>query len=297
VDKTIEGVVMNNIAKLSNVKYSEKFDEHRRANVPIDSPSLLHSVVWELATRNPQWVFYVNAGIKTGRDIFKAEAFDVKLDDEIIGSLHHVYYRGDYCVGVSNQRIGKMMDHGTMTRTKDISKALQVARKHFSKRNQTEVVDEAHKQAKDYLANVNFTHDRKLRDAKEPFDVLAKEFAYEAGMDVFKAYLNTKVNGGQLLHNLEQMFNIWAEKHIVEQVQKQFRAGMACVVVLNGGTYIVRNQANEVISRYTDEDLPEFMRMRIGLLKLVREGQVVNNVGFRASDTTFIVLTNREETC
>jgi len=54
------------IAKLTNVKYSEKFNEHRIANVPIAAPNMLNSVVWELATRNPQWTFYVAAGNSHG---------------------------------------------------------------------------------------------------------------------------------------------------------------------------------------------------------------------------------------
>ena len=290
MDKTIEGVTMD-IAKLTNVKYSEKFNEHRIANVPIAAPNMLNTVVWELATRNPQWTFYVAAGNSHG-ERFRADEFDVRIDNESVGKLHHAFYRREYCVGISNKRIGGKLDRGDMMRTKDISKAVQIAKKHFGKQSAVELTDEAFNLIKGAINHVVFTHDRKVRDAREPFDRIAREYFLSDGLDVFKAHLETKTNGSFLLNKLDTLFEMIQEKSVVDMVHSRYNDNETCTVVLNSGTYIVKNP-DETVASFTDDTLPDYMRSKIGLLKLVKTGAVVGDIGFRASDTTFVIIIGR----
>jgi hypothetical protein len=282
-----------NISKLPNVKYGEKFSEHR--SLLIDAPTGLRSVVWGLATKYPTWSFYVASGNPRHED-FRAEMFDVRIDDEQVGSLHHVYYRRDYCIGISNKRIGKKLDYGTMMRTKDVAKAIQLAKKHFGKRSTLEVIDEACELVKGAMNGVVFRHDRLLRDAREPFDNLAKKYVFTTGLPQFKEYLGTQTNGSTLLKNLDDLFAMGKEKDVVDKLFSQYKNFDTCTVVLNSGTYIVENR-NGIAASYTDYDLPDYVRGKIGLLKLVQVGQVVGGVGFRADDKTFLVVTNKEATC
>jgi hypothetical protein len=40
------------------------------------------------------------------------------------------------------------------------------------------------------------------------------------------------------------------------------------------------------------DELPDFIRRAVGLLKLVEDNQVISGVGFRVNEITFLVLPN-----
>jgi len=45
----------------------------------------------------------------------------------------------------------------------------------------------------------------------------------------------------------------------------------------------------------TSEELPTFIRMGIGMLKLVEDSTLITNIGFRVDESTFVVLPQSEE--
>jgi hypothetical protein len=45
----------------------------------------------------------------------------------------------------------------------------------------------------------------------------------------------------------------------------------------------------------TSEELPTFIRMGVGMLKLVENGVLITNIGFRVDESTFVVLPQSEE--
>jgi hypothetical protein len=45
----------------------------------------------------------------------------------------------------------------------------------------------------------------------------------------------------------------------------------------------------------TSEELPTFIRMGVGMLKLVEDGVLITNIGFKVDESTFVVLPPSEE--
>ena len=64
--------------------------------------------------------------------------------------------------------------------------------------------------------------------------------------------------------------------------------GKALLVVREGSVYIVKSK--EGLKTYNDSDLPDHMRLKLGMLKLIEDKQYVTDVGFRANSDVFAVL-------
>ena len=67
--------------------------------------------------------------------------------------------------------------------------------------------------------------------------------------------------------------------------------GNAFIVFIDGIHYSVQKGKDPLQIKESDE-LPDFMRRAIGLLKLVEDNQAVSGVGLRVNESTFLVLPN-----
>ena len=213
-----------------------------------------------------------------------------------MGSLWDVRYRNDRCVGVKNRRIAGQLDRGDMMRTKDVSKAVQLAKKYFGKKTPVELINEARGEAKDVLSHAVWSQDRKQRDVREALLGSAHSFLYRDGVAQFRAYLADQPDSAKLLKHYDNFFEINSEKTIVDAVNTAFKANNTCIIVLDGGTYTVKNKEESLIT-YTDETLPDHLRGKLGLLKLVNVKQIVGGVGCRVTSTVFVVMLDEEAQC
>ena len=298
MDTTTEGIVMD-ISKLTNVRYTEQFSAHRTACVPIHAPSGLNEVVWELATRNPTWNFYVVAGESVALGRFRAKQFDVRVDDQVVGTLYHMFYRREPHIGIGNERIGKELDHGNIMRTKDVRKALQLARKYFGKLTVAEQFETAEKNTKNILNNIVFQHERTVRDLSEPINRAAREYVHGEGLSMFREYLansSSRSDGAVLLRTLDKLFEARETNKVVTDLVERYKQLQTCTVVLNGGTYIVKHPSEGIVS-FNDTELPDYVRNKIGLLKLIKAGELVGGMGFRVNEDTFVIVIDKEATC
>jgi hypothetical protein len=74
-------------------------------------------------------------------------------------------------------------------------------------------------------------------------------------------------------------------------MQNALQKGNAYIVFIDGVNYSVQ-KGKDPLEIKTSEELPDFMRRAVGLLKLVEDNQVIEGVGVRANETTFLVMPN-----
>jgi hypothetical protein len=74
---------------------------------------------------------------------------------------------------------------------------------------------------------------------------------------------------------------------------KELRLGNMYLVLLDGMDYAIQ-KGNDAPTIKASEQLPDYMRRAVGLLKLVEDNQVIHGVGYRANANTFMVI-NKEE--
>ncbi len=288
----------SDVMKLPNVKYGEKWAEIEQANLPVVLRADLMKVVWELATTHPQWVFYIHKCDLYNNDVktVSVNSFEVRIDGDAVGVLWNVYYRNQHCIGVSNKRISAQMDRGDMKRTTDVSKAIQLAKKYFGKKTAIELLDEGYATARDVLNGAVWVKERKMRSELEPLHMMAHQFMFADGAEQFKAYLKPQPEGDKMLEHYNKYVELTREKEIAESVSNGFKEDKTCLVILDSGTYIVkRGQLRP--TTYTDADLPDYLRGKIGLLKLVNAKQIIDGVGCRVDDKSFVVMSEEEAPC
>lgn len=284
------------VMKLPNVKYGEKWKQAELAQLHISIRQDFAKVVWELATTHPQWGFYLGkCDLIEGGKTLRVNNFEVRLDNDVIGNLWTIYYRHQYCIGVSNKRIGKQMERGDMKRTTDMAKAVQLAKKYFGKKSPMELLQEAQQAAKDALNGAVWARDRDMRTHRDPVMDAAFKFVFRDEREQFRAYLTTLADGAKLLKHHADYLELIVEQQIATDVKEAFNADKTCLVVLDGGTYIVKREREPIIC--TDATLPDYIRSKLGLLKLVNKGQIVSGVGCRVSDTYFVVMLEEETPC
>jgi hypothetical protein len=284
------------LEKLANVHYGEKYKEYGDNNVPLHVSSLLHETVWELATLNPHWAFFIFKGRgraghapETPGQVLQVDAFEVRMDGQGIGSLWSVYYRNQHCVGVSNQRIGNTLERSNMKRTTDKAKAVQLAKKYFGKKTAKELLDDLKQHASNTLSNSAGRHMRDLRDLNAVFHDKLTAFIREEVRDQFREYLGTCNDGRKMIQAFDDSFAAKAKLKAADAVYEAYRSDDTCLVVLDNGKYIVQNQKQNY-AMYDDSDLPDYVRSKIGLLKLVNPGQIVGDTGCRVKENMFVIV-------
>ena len=79
----------------------------------------------------------------------------------------------------------------------------------------------------------------------------------------------------------------------MKKIKEAFDNGKSVVVAFDGTHYIVKSK--EGIKTLSDETLPYEVRRKVGLLKLVQDGQMISDVGCRVDGATFVLLPEDEK--
>ncbi len=105
----------------------------------------------------------------------------------------------------------------------------------------------------------------------------------------FRAYLDIQ----KKLNVLNELEDHELEMETMDQIKDSFVNHKTALVILDGDQYIVK--VGDVVQLYTATTLPEQMRSRLGMLKLVNEKQMVTHAGCRVNDIVFVVVMDNEE--
>lgn len=288
------------IFKLPNVKVDKQFENVSKLNPVWKTHHRLHETISLLAIKYPTWDFYMASidmhNVADGNVVANVDRFDVKHDDELLGSLHLVRFRGDRCIGIQNTRVMHTLEHARMKRTTDPAKAVAIVKRYFGKKTGVELAFEAQVAASEYLNNAVYRHNRKLQEVLETVTKAAAKYVRMDIPDQFKAYLETLPNGKKLINELDESYKAETEFNAIVEIHTKARNKEACIVVLLSGTYIVK-RGDDAPFKCTDDNLPDYVRNKIGLLKLCEVGHSVSGVGSRVNDQTFLIVIDKEEAC
>jgi hypothetical protein len=87
---------------------------------------------------------------------------------------------------------------------------------------------------------------------------------------------------------LQEYFTLNDEAKILHGVIDVLQSYKGHKIIQRGSVYYSPNR--EGVTELTNDDLTEPMKHKLGILKLVQDGQAVEGVGFRHSDDTFILF-------
>lgn len=283
------GVSMNLFA-LSNVEIhpdvTKKFQDNEKIEQP---PTDMCRLVMHLAMANPLWRFVV-------RDVsgMKAILFTVIDSGEEIGKIGRQYYRGDYKLSLTNDRISDARERATSYRTGDVDKAILMAKKMFYRLKPNERIEKAHEKAKQVMQSQWHDKQREHRYAEREIESSAMKFIMGTGFPLFLAHVNglPEAERVPMLKKMEKTKTLKADMLTIESIRDRFPSEHTALVIKDEGKYMVK--IGQDVQIYDDNTLPVNLRGKLGMLKLVEAEHFVSSVGCRINDEIFVVLT--EET-
>lgn len=265
--------------------------KHDRLGEGIERQSIidpfLKDLVEQLALKYPQWTFVEASCTSMASDkVYHAHRFDIKDKRETLGTIDKDYCNSGYRFRIDNHRIQGMRERGNGMKTIHLNKALKHVDKFFGKKNVNEKFTEATQVISTTLGNV---HNQKRWDLSHKWERV-QSHAQKFVIENYAQFAST-VSDKTVAPSLEQLPTSFAEFRSVDAMQEALQKGDAYIVFIDGLNYSVK-KGKDPLEVKASEELPDFMRRAVGLLKLVEDNQVIDGVGVRANETTFLVMPN-----
>jgi hypothetical protein len=241
----------------------------------------------QLALKYPQWTFVENSVTSNmSNNTYEVHSFKVMDKREVLGTLTKEWASGGARYCVDNHRIASMRERGSGMKTIHMDKAIKHVNKLFGKKNVNEKFTEARQVISTALGHI---HNQKRWDLNHKWEGV-KDQAQRFIVDNYAQFASS-VTDTKVTHNVEKLPSSFAEFNSVDAMQNALQKGDAYLVFIDGLNYSVQ-KGKDPLEVKASEELPDFMRRAVGLLKLVEDNQVIDGVGVRANETTFLVMPN-----
>jgi hypothetical protein len=281
-----QGVSMN-LFSLSNVELHPDVSKKLGQETIGDPPNDMCRLVMNLAMANPLWRFVVTDTLSGHKPV----AFSVIDGGETIGKIGRQYYRGDYKLSLTNDRISNARERSSSYRTGDVDKAILMAKKMFFRLKPNERIDKAYEQAKQVMQNQQYDKQREFRHSERETQDSALNFIMGSGFHFFLAHVNglPEHEKKPMLKKMEQTKKFKDDMMTIESIRDRFGDNKAALIIKDEGKYLVK--IGQDVQLYDDNTLPVEMRGKLGMLKLVEAEHFVSDIGCRINDEIFVVLT------
>jgi hypothetical protein len=284
-----------NTLELSNVELSVKvaksINESSRELKSVDK--LIDPVVQRLAVLNPLWRFVVEStqyDNSTEPQSLKATEFKVMEAGEELGTISKEYHGRSYVIQISNERIGKDRVRRGGYKTTDADKAILKAKKMFFKLKPSERVENSMKVAMSVIDRQKRRKDNEKYNHATTIQSAANKFIMGTGFSLFLEHIKTMAESEQNTINRarDEHDRLSEEMLTIDKVKSQFEKGTTALVIKDDGKYLVK--IGDAIQLYDDNTLPNDMRGKLGMLKLVEAEAFVSNTGCRINDEVFVLV-------
>ena len=206
---------------------------------------------------------------------------------EKLGKVELVYSSGGgYKICVDNDRVRKQRSTERPYRTEDVKKATLMIRKNFYPMLDAERVDKYLSEVGKQLASANWDATREMEKAKGKFFALSQEFVI-ANMDLYIQQYPHKLATRDLVDKAK------LDHTTIKEVCDLYETKKTIFVIRQDSHYIVK--VNDTIYTMVDDAMPEDLRRKLGILKLVEDGQCVEGMGFRSNENVFLVTPETTE--
>jgi hypothetical protein len=251
--------------------------------------STIRPLIEKLQMHRPGWAFIADdfgAFMSTDNHYrhsrFKIDDYGEELGVIGLESSNH----GSPYFAMQNHRIKVNRTRTRRVKTRDLDKAVGIVLKSFYVKTISERLNEAVEQAHSMLRNTLHGHsydfEREVRKVQEPlFSHLAQNphiLDAIALPDASAQETLRKAAEKQVMHRA--VFGIDAAKNV---------SRIVTVSILSDAIYAVSSGEAEP-EKYSYDTMPPYMATGVGMLKLMDVGCVIDGVGIRTSDNTFIII-------
>ena len=257
-----------------------------RATLPVGGQEgidpFLEPLIHHLALAHPQWIF-------TGRNytspypnptnLCYARTIDISEKREPLGSIELGVHGGRNSFFIRNGRIKISRKRGDTNKTSDIKKAIKIISKFVGLPTTGEMLGRA---IRETTAAINSVQGRKEHDYIGLYSKLRNN-----ATELLIAHW------GEFSKTIPAGFMAFPDKYkeycVVNKVKAAYENNKAYLIWINGIDYAIRH-GQDGVTFSSSENLPDFIRRGIGMLKLVEDSQIIDGVGLRVDARTFLVL-------
>jgi hypothetical protein len=276
----------NVISNTKNISYGDEND--------IDVHEDIQPFIDALAVKYPQWEF-VSTGVRyTGdnNETAKSIRFAVFNDAnprEQVGEI-----KGDYKYGddgkkipsyvVYNQRLARDRERGHQLETIKLPLAMKAVHKYFNPPPVTDLLEQVMTRGVGQFNHLVAHKERLARNTEYQLQVSKEQFI-KANWDKYldslaDTLLNVACKYKEEFDEYLRLFNVQRNNH-------------ALAVVIQNDKYVV--SCNDKITTYDVNTIPIDLRAQLGLLKLMEENDVLEDVGVRTKDGFLVFLPKDKE--
>ena len=274
--------------KLDNVILG-MHDDDKGGKVEAVIDTYLEPLIEELAVKHPEWRFeshYTRKFYHSSSPSWVIERVKVMDKYEEIGQIGTDYIRSGKRFWINNHRVEGMRERGSGVKTTDIKKAIRHVDKFFGRKNLNEKLAEAREKAKNVIDGIAREKYYKHQGVWSNIQDDARKYIAE-NIQAFMAATNN--------HKKAEEFPVAVQElEHANNVRNMTNNHKSHLVFIEGMNYSV-SLGQSLPQIMTSEELPAFIRMAVGMLKLVENGVLITNIGFRADESTFVVLPQSEE--
>jgi hypothetical protein len=264
-------------------------DDGKGGKVEATVDTYLEPLIEELAIKHPEWKFGHDHArrnhVGDGKVAWTYERLKVMDKYEELGQIGIDYTRAGKRFWISNHRVEAMRERGSGVKTTDIKKAIRHVDKFFGRKNLNEKLAEARDKARNVIENISRDKYYKHQGVWNAIQNDARKYIVE-NIQAFMAA--TKHSQAESFPEAVQ------ELDHANNVREITNGNKSYLVFIEGMNYSV-SLGQRLPEIMTSEELPAFIRMGVGMLKLVENGVLITNIGFRVDESTFVVLPPSEE--
>jgi hypothetical protein len=253
---------------------------------------MLDPVISRLASLNPLWTFVIVSSTHDSGINRVASGFVVKLDGEELGAIGMSYMgQKGRVIAITNDRIGKGRQRSDSYRTSDADKAILMAKKMFGKMNPNERIAKAKDMAERVVTRASWSKERERSNSQTKVHGEILLWAMGKGKATFLEYIEREADPivkQNVITHMEKLQTLDTEMKTIEKVQEQFGNNKTALVVKDLGNYLVK--IGDKVDLYEDNTLPQDIRMKMGMLKLVQDEEYLTDIGCRVTSEIFVLL-------
>lgn len=267
------------------LKEHDKFGEGAKLSI-IDP--FMKEFVEKLALKYPLWTF-AESNMTANHSTKNYEAYRFKVIDkrEVIGELDKDWHRDGFKYCIVNHRINDMRERGRGMKTIHLDKAIKHVAKYFGKKTITEQLAEAQEKTRIALSSV--VREREF-DLSNTWSKLEKNLMAFVQAN-YEAFVLSAVSEGKESTHIPLLPIRLEEMGVANKLKEQFNSRETYIVFINGVDYCIQ-KGDTSLEIKSSEELPDFVRRAVGLLKLVEDGTLIPNAGIRVNESTFLVAPN-----
>ena len=198
-------------------------------------------------------------------------------------------------INVYNDRLSKQRERSRGFSTKDVKAAIRAINKQFYDKTVEEIVNEAVVESANTFSDAHRSFRNKEYKVRHQIESYAVDYVLEHARDSFATFVDTKQNklSGTTMNMIVDMVEAETHMNTITEVQTLFQNDKTALVIRTQDKYILC--IDKDVKLCDDSTLPENIKPKLGMLKLVEKGQVISNTGCRVNEETFVVVLDATE--